>query len=303
MSGPSGLTPMRRLVLAVPLVWLLLFFLAPFVIVAKISLSQAALSQPPYTPVFDFADGVAGWWEKAQAFGLDAYALVAGDDLYVAAYLSSLRLAAISTLLCLVVGFPLAWAMVKAPRHLRPALVLLAIAPFWTSFLIRIYAWIMILKDEGLLNHLLLSLGLIDAPLSIFATETAVLVGIVYSYLPFMILPLYSALERQDPALLEAAADLGATPWRIFWRIVVPLALPGILAGTMLVFIPAVGEFVIPDLLGGSDTLMIGRSLWTEFFENRDWPAASAVALVLLGLLLVPLVVYEWTRVRQERLP
>ena len=193
----------------------------------------------------------------------------------------------------LIIAFPLAHAMTRAPARWRPALVLLAIAPFWTSFLIRIYAWIMILKDEGLLNNALISLHLIDAPLSIFASETAVLIGIVYSYLPFMILPLYTALDRQDPTLLEAAADLGATSLRTFWRITVPLAWSGIVAGALLVFIPALGEFVIPDLLGGSDTLMIGRILWNEFFENRDWPAASAVAIVLLLMLLVPILWHE----------
>ncbi|MDB5594650.1 MAG: transporter permease subunit [Hyphomicrobiales bacterium] len=299
MSGVPPLSRLRRLVLGLPALWLVLFFLAPFVLVAKISLSQAALSQPPYAPAFALADGFAGVWEKAQGFSLAAYGLVFDDDIYVAAYLSSLRLAALATLATLLIAFPLAWAMTKAPGRVRPALVLLAIAPFWTSFLIRIYAWIMILKDEGLLNHALMSLGLIDAPLPIFASDWAVLIGIVYSYLPFMVLPLYTALDRLDPALLEAAADLGATPARAFRRIVLPLARPGIIAGVLLVFIPAVGEFVIPDLLGGSDTLMIGRTLWTEFFENRDWPAASAVAIILLALLLVPLVIYERMQIRE----
>jgi putrescine transport system permease protein len=299
MSGAPPMSRLRRLVLGLPALWLVLFFLAPFVLVAKISLSQAALSQPPYAPAFALADGLSGLWEKARGFSLAAYALVFEDDIYVAAYLSSLRLAALATLATLLIAFPLAWAMTKAPRRIRPALVLLAIAPFWTSFLIRIYAWIMILKDEGLLNHALMSLGLIDAPLPMFASDGAVLIGIVYSYLPFMVLPLYTALDRLDPALLEAAADLGATPARAFRRIVLPLARPGIIAGVLLVFIPAVGEFVIPDLLGGSDTLMIGRTLWTEFFENRDWPAASAVAIILLALLLVPLVIYERVQIRE----
>jgi putrescine transport system permease protein len=190
--------------------------------------------------------------------------------------------------------------MTRAPKRWRPALVLLAIAPFWTSFLIRIYAWIMILKDEGLLNHALMSLRIIDAPLPIFATEAAVLIGNVSSYLPFMVLPLYTTLEKQDPSLLEAAADLGATPLGAFWRITFPLARPGIIAGVLLVFIPAVGEFVIPDLLGGSDTLMIGRSLWTEFFENRDWPAASAVAIFLLALLLIPILWHERMQMKER---
>lgn len=299
MSALPPMSRLRRLVLALPALWLVLFFLAPFVLVAKISLSQAALSQPPYAPAFALADGWSGLWEKAQGFSFAAYGLVFDDDIYVAAYLSSLRLAALATLATLLIAFPLAWAMTKAPRRIRPALVLLAIAPFWTSFLIRIYAWILILKDEGLLNHALMSLGVIDAPLPIFASDWAVLIGIVYSYLPFMVLPLYTALDRLDPALLEAAADLGATPARTFRRIVLPLARPGIIAGVLLVFIPALGEFVIPDLLGGSDTLMIGRTLWTEFFENRDWPAASAVAIILLALLLVPLVIYERVQIRE----
>ncbi len=284
---------LRRLILGFPALWLLLFFLAPFALVARISLSRPAIAQPPYEPAFFFSDGIAGLSEKLQSLSLDAYALIFDDNLYLAACLSSLRLAAMATVMTLIIAFPLAHAMTRAPARWRPALVLLAIAPFWTSFLIRIYAWIMILKDEGLLNNALISLHLIDAPLSIFASETAVLIGIVYSYLPFMILPLYTALDRQDPTLLEAAADLGATPLRTFWRITVPLAWPGIVAGALLVFIPAVGEFVIPDLLGGSDTLMIGRILWNEFFENRDWPAASAVAIVLLLMLLVPILWHE----------
>ena len=284
---------LRRLILGLPALWLLLFFLAPFALVARISLSRPAIAQPPYEPASFFSDGIAGLYEKLQSLSLDAYVLIFDDNLYLAACLSSLRLAAMATVMTLIIAFPLAHAMTRAPARWRPALVLLAIAPFWTSFLIRIYAWIMILKDEGLLNNALISLHLIDAPLSIFASETAVLIGIVYSYLPFMILPLYTALDRQDPTLLEAAADLGATPLRTFWRITVPLAWPGIVAGALLVFIPALGEFVIPDLLGGSDTLMIGRILWNEFFENRDWPAASAVAIVLLLMLLVPILWHE----------
>jgi putrescine transport system permease protein len=287
------MSALRRLIVGFPALWLLLFFLAPFALVAKISLSRPAIAQPPYEPTFSLTDGFAGLIKKLQSLSLEAYGLILDDDLYLAASLSSLRLAAIATVITLLVAFPLAHAMTRAPVRWRPVLVLLAIAPFWTSFLIRIYAWIMILKDEGLLNHALMSLHLIDTPLSIFASETAVVIGIVYSYLPFMVLPIYTALDRQDATLLEAAADLGATPLRAFWRITVPLARPGIIAGVLLVFIPAVGEFVIPDLLGGSDTLMIGRTLWTEFFENRDWPAASAVAIVLLVLLLVPMLLQE----------
>ena len=290
MNARRSLT--ERLVLGAPWLWLIVFFLIPFAIVVKISLSEAALAQPPYTPVFDLSDG----WEALNRLGdlsLSAYAGLADDWLYAQAYWSSLRLAFISTLFTLAVAYPLAYAMARAPLHLRPILVVLAVAPFWTSFLIRVYAWITILKDEGLLNHTLLSLGLISEPLHIFASDTAVVIGIVYSYLPFMVLPLYNAIARQPPELIEAAADLGASPLAAFWRVTVPLSASGVLAGCLLVFIPAIGEFVIPDLLGGSDTLMIGRTLWVEFFDNRDWPAASAVAVVLLGLLLVPMALYE----------
>ncbi len=294
------MSALRRFILGLPALWLFLFFLAPFALVAKISLSRPAIAQPPYEPAFSLADGLAGVLDKVQSLSFEAYQLVIDDDLYISAYLSSLRIAAIATLITLLIAFPLAHAMTRAPKRWRPALVLLAIAPFWTSFLIRIYAWIMILKDEGLLNHALMSLHIIDTPLSIFATETAVLIGIVYSYLPFMVLPLYTTLEKQDPSLLEAAADLGATPLSAFWRITVPLARSGIIAGVLLVFIPAVGEFVIPDLLGGSDTLMIGRSLWNEFFENRDWPAASAVAIFLLALLLIPILWHERMQMKER---
>jgi len=299
MSASAPLSALRRFVLGAPVLWLLLFFLAPFALVLKIALSKPAIAQPPYEPTFSLTDGWHAFLDKLGALSLDTFDLVISDDLYLSAYLSSLRLAAIATLLTLLIVFPLSLAMARAPKHWRMALVMLAIAPFWTSFLIRIYAWIMLLKEEGLINKLLLSLGLISTPLSIFATEGAVLIGIVYSYLPFMILPLYNALERQDPALLEAASDLGATPFTSFWTITVPLARSGIFAGVLLVFIPAVGEFVIPDLLGGSDTLMIGRTLWSEFFDNRDWPTASAVAIFLLVLLIAPLMIYERQQMKE----
>ena len=299
MNIRAPLSTLRRFALSAPALWLFLFFLAPFALVLKIALSKPAISQPPYEPVFSLSDGLQAFGDKISTLSFDTFALVISDDLYLSAYLSSLRLAAMATLLTLLIAFPLAYAMSRAPKHWRSALVMLAIAPFWTSFLIRIYAWIMLLKDEGLINKLILSLGLIDAPVSIFATESAVLIGIVYSYLPFMILPLYNALERQDPTLLEAASDLGATPFTCFWTMTVPLARPGIFAGLLLVFIPAVGEFVIPDLLGGSDTLMIGRSLWNEFFDNRDWPTASAVAIFLLILLIAPLMIYERQQMKE----
>ena len=290
----------ERFVLGAPFLWLALFFLVPFLIVLKISFSQAALSQPPYEPVLSLADGLAGLIEKLSALGLSSYESLLGDSLYLDAYLSSLRLAVLATLLTLLIGYPLAYAIARAPERSRPALLMLAIAPFWTSFLIRVYAWIAILKDEGLLNLALMKLGLISQPLQIFATDWAVLIGITYSYLPFMILPLYNAIERQPRELREAAADLGAKPAAIFWRVTVPLSRGGIIAGCLLVFIPAIGEFVIPDLLGGSNTLMIGKSLWVEFFDNRDWPVASAVAVVLLLLLLLPMAFYERSQMKGE---
>jgi putrescine transport system permease protein len=280
---------------AVPFLWLGLFFLLPFLIVLKISLSDPAIAQPPYLPVFDGGD-LAGFFG-----GLDAenYQTLLSDDLYRDAALSSIRIAAISTGLLLLIGFPIAYAMARAPTQWRTLLVALVILPFWTSFLIRVYAWIGILRPEGLLNGMFMSLGLIDEPLAILNTETAVYIGIVYAYLPFMVLPLYATLEKLDHSLIEAAQDLGSPPWRAFWSITVPLARPGIIAGALLCFIPAVGEFVIPDLLGGSETLMIGRTLWSEFFSNRDWPLASAVAIVLLLLLVVPIAIYRDVEARR----
>ena len=303
MSGRRRLTWGERLVLAAPYAYLAIFFLAPFALIVKISLSRQALAIPPYEPVFDWGQGPAVWMEKAQALGLDAWRALAGDSLYLEAIGWSLAIAAVSTLIAFLVGFPLALAIARSPERRRPFLVALAIAPFWTSFLIRVYAWIMILKDEGLLNHALMALGLVSAPLEIFATKGAIVLGIVYSYLPFMILPLYAALDKQDPALREAAADLGARPLRVFATVTLPLAMPGVFAGALLVFIPAVGEFVIPDLLGGSDTLMIGRQLWNEFFANRDWPTAAVVAIALLALIVGPLALYERGRMAREGAP
>ncbi|HEX2552953.1 MAG TPA: ABC transporter permease subunit [Microvirga sp.] len=286
---------LSRIVPALPFLWLALFFLVPFGIVLKISLSDPATAQPPYVPVFRWSE----WAEFFAALDLENYRTLFSDDLYWSAALSSVRIAAISTLLLLVIGFPVAYAMARAPERWRPVLVALVILPFWTSFLIRVYAWIGILRSEGLLNQALAALGLIEEPLAILNTETAVFVGIVYAYLPFMVLPLYATLEKQDYRLIEAALDLGSPPWRTFWSITVPLAWPGIVAGSLLCFIPAVGEFVIPDLLGGSETLMIGRSLWSEFFSNRDWPLASAVAVVLLVILVVPIVIYRDVEARR----
>ncbi len=279
----------KWLVIAAPALWLLLFFLIPFFIVFKISLSDSVRAMPPYVPTFDFA-ALGDFFSKLD---FENYAFIFSDALYVNAHLSSLKIAAISTFIALLVGYPIAYAMAKAPRDWRAILMILVILPFWTSFLIRVYAWIGILKKEGLLNLFLMNLGLIDEPLTIMGTNAAVYVGIVYSYLPFMILPIYASLEKISPMLLEAAEDLGASPWKAFWQVTFPLSLPGVIAGSLLVFIPAVGEFVIPDLLGGSETLMIGKTLWSEFFSNSDWPVASAVAVVLLIVLIAPIMLFE----------
>ncbi len=284
----------RWLPVMIPYGWLLFFFLVPFLIVAKISVSSTETAIPPYTPVFDpLIDGMSGIWEKARQFTTENYTRLVESDLYWRAYLSSLWIAFVSTLITLLIGYPMAYGMARAPAHWRPLLLMLVILPFWTSFLIRVYAWIGILSTEGFLNNFLMYIGAINEPLSILATNTAVYIGIVYSYLPFMVLPLYAALEKMDDTLLEAASDLGCPPMQAFWKITFPLSLPGVIAGCFLVFIPVVGEFVIPDLLGGSDTEMIGKVLWDEFFNTRDWPAASAVAIVLLLILVVPIAIYQ----------
>jgi putrescine transport system permease protein len=291
--------PRWRAAAAIPYAWLIAFFLVPFLIVFKISLSETTIAQPPYLPVLDLSAGWEALVRFVAALSLDNYAALGSDRLYLAAYLKSLEVAAFSTLLLLLLGYPFAYAMARAPRRLQAILVMLVVLPFWTSFLIRVYAWINILQRDGLLNQALLMLGLVEAPVGWLSTNTAVYIGIVYSYFPFMVLPLYAALEKIDVSLHEAAADLGAPPTNAFWRITVPLSRPGILAGSLLCFIPIVGEFVIPDLLGGSATLMIGQTLWTEFFANRDWPIASAVAVVLLGLLIVPILLYRHQQARE----
>jgi len=282
-----------RLVVLIPYLWLIAFFLAPFVIVAKISLSQTAMALPPYTPVLDLAAGWAGLKQFAAQLSLDSYALLASDELYLRSYLKSLEIAGVSTVLLLLIGYPLAYGIARSPRGLQPLLVMLVVLPFWTSFLIRVYAWINILQRDGLLNDVLMRLHVIGAPIAWLSSDTAIYIGVVYSYLPFMVLPLYASLEKIDPSLLEAAADLGCPRWKAFWRVTLPLSWPGVAAGALLCFIPITGEFVIPDLLGGSRTLMIGQTLWTEFFSNRDWPVASAIAVALLALLLVPILFYE----------
>jgi putrescine transport system permease protein len=295
MDAPTQTTRSwgQRLIVLLPYLWLTAFFLVPFAIVFKISLSQTAVAQPPYVPVFDPAAGWAGLQGFFASLTLDNYAALGRDAIYLASYLKSLQVAALSTLMLLLIGYPLAYGMARAPRALQPILVALTVLPFWTSFLIRVYAWINILQHDGLLNQALLALRIVDKPPVWLATDTAIYIGIVYSYLPFMVLPLYAVLEKVDATLIEAAADLGCPPWKTFWRVTFPLSLPGVTGGALLCFIPIVGEFVIPDLLGGSDTLMIGQTLWTEFFNNRDWPVASAVAVVMLIGLVLPIVIYQ----------
>jgi putrescine transport system permease protein len=268
-----------------PGLWLALFFFAPFLLVLKISLASAQLGVPPYTPLTDAAGHLQATFAN--------YRLLADDPLYLRAYWGSVRIAGLATLVALLIGFPLAYAIARAATRWRTLLLLLVIAPFWTSFLVRIYAWMGLLRPGGIINHVLAALHVIDAPLKLMNTEGAAIFGIVYAYLPFMVLPLYARLEKLDPALLEAAADLGATPLRAFRAITLPWSLPGIAAGCLLVFIPALGEFVVPELLGGPDTLMIGKVLWSEFFTNRDWPLTSAATVILLMLLVAPIVAFQ----------
>ena len=342
---PSG----RGIVILVPYLWLVAFFLIPFIIVAKISLSESVTAQPPYTEIVrrvaggqvSFAapekpgnaadttgavpaattqtssaqgsvdapdqsaeikggpteDVSGGFYVK---FNWDNYDYLFSDALYFKAAKNAVFTAFISTVICLLIGFPMAYGIARSPTAWRGTLLMLIILPFWTSFLIRVYAWIGILKNNGIINNILIWLGVINDPLPMMNTNFAVFIGIVYSYLPFMILPLYSTLEKMDLSLLEAAQDLGCRPWKAFLQITVPLALPGVIAGSMLVFIPAVGEYVIPELLGGPDSLMIGRVLSNEFFSNRDWPVASAVAIAILVLLVIPIVVFQYFQNRQQ---
>jgi len=286
----------RTTLIGLPWFWLALFFLLPFLFVLKISLSEAALMQPPYLPfIRGIEDGLV-----TLVVNFSNYTLIFEDPLYVNALLNSMQIAAISTLLTLIIGYPMAYAIAKAPKHWRLPLLMLIILPFWTSFLIRVYAWIGILKNNGLFNNALMWLGITDQPIEILYTPVAVYIGIIYSYLPFVILPLYATLIRMDNSLLEAAADLGCKPWKQFLTITLPLSLPGIIAGSMLVFIPVMGEFVIPDLLGGPNSLMIGKLMWTEFFSNKDWPVASALAVTLLIILIIPFVLWQHYERRQE---
>jgi len=293
MSGRNIFTRPPRLAAVATYFWMVLFFLVPFGFVLKISLSQTAIAQPPYLPVFEPTQGFAAIKAALAELSLDNFRLLVSDNLYVFSYLRSLIVAVVSTSILLVIGYPIAYGMARLPRRWQGIAMMLVIVPFWTSFLIRIYAWINILQHDGLLNKILLALHLVSAPLVWLSTDSAMYLGIVYSYLPFMILPLYATLVRMDPALLEAASDLGAAPRRAFWLVTFPLSLPGGAAGALLCFIPIMGEFVIPDLLTGSNSLMIGQTLWLEFFTNKDWPVASAVAVVLLVLLVGPLVLYD----------
>lgn len=294
----TGLTALmalgKRSVTAVPYLWLLLFFLAPFVIVIKISFSEALIAQPPFTSLVEYADDML-----TVSLNLFNYLDLYEYDLYLTGYISSIKIAAGATFFTLLAGYPIAYAIARLPETSRNLALMLVILPSWTSFLIRIYAWIGLLKNNGLINNLLLSMGVIDEPLIMLHTPMAVYIGIVYAYLPFMILPIYTNLVKHDRRLLEAASDLGASPVASFFRITLPLSVGGIIAGSMLVFIPAVGEFVIPELLGGPDTLMIGKMLWNEFFNARNWPGASAVAVVMLILLIVPITIFQRYQARE----
>ncbi|MBJ2348464.1 MULTISPECIES: ABC transporter permease subunit [Pseudomonas] len=284
----------RQMVIGVPFIWLFLFFMLPFFIVLKISFAEADVAIPPYTEIYSYVD------QKLQVLlNLANYVMLSEDELYIAAYLGSLKMALISTTLCLLIGYPMAYGIANARKEMQTVLVLLIMMPTWTAILIRVYAWMGILSNNGLLNGFLMSMGWISEPLQILNTNLAVYIGVVYSYLPFMILPLYANLVKHDPSLLEAASDLGSSTFNSFWKITVPLSKNGIVAGCMLVFIPVVGEFVIPELLGGPETLMIGKVLWQEFFNNRDWPVASALAVVMLAILIVPIILFNRSQAKE----
>ena len=294
VSAARGEALWRRAVVGIPYFWLLVFFAVPFVIILRISFADPIIGAPPFTPLYDAEEGI-------YATG-DNYRFLAEDDLYWVSYLKSIRIALVSTLFCLLLGYPMAYGIARARSTTRNLLLLLVILPFWTSFLLRVYAWMGMLSNQGVINKALMGLGLTDGPVQFLYTDFAVYLGIVYSYLPFMILPLYATLEGLDENLMDAAADLGGRPRQVFFDITVPMSAPGILAGSLLVFIPALGEFVIPSLLGGLDTLMIGKTLFDEFFVNRDWPLASAVATVLVLILILPIVLFQRYSATAERL-
>ncbi len=283
----------RKLVILVPALWLVVFFLLPFLIVLKISFADIARAIPPYTELLSWADD-----QLSFILDLGNYLQLTDDPLYLDAYLQSLKTAAISTVICLFIAYPLAWAVAHSKPATRNILLLLVVLPSWVSFLVRVYAWMGLLNNNGILNRFLLWLGVIDHPLVILYTNVAVYIGIVYCYLPFMVLPIYTALTRIDYSLVEASQDLGARPLRTFFSVIVPLTRGGIIAGSMLVFIPAVGEYVIPELLGGPDSIMIGRILWQEFFNNHDWPVASALAVIILLILILPII---WFHKQQNK--
>lgn len=289
-----GLPSRRVLTIAPPFVWLGLFLLLPFLLVLKISFAELKFGIPPYTPLASLKDEVL-----TLSLSLRGYALLFSDSLYIATYLNSVKMAAVTTVCCALIGYPMAYYIARSHPSVRNVLLLGVILPFWTSLLLRVYAWVGILRNDGLLNKFLQWTGLISAPLEIYRTDLAVYIGLIYAYLPFFILPLYANLVKMDTRLLEAAYDLGARPWRAFLRITLPLSMPGVIAGAMLVFIPSVGEYVIPEMLGGADTLMMGRVMWTEFFNNADWPMAAAVTCIMVMLLLVPLVIFQYGQVKQ----
>lgn len=288
----------RGLVIAVPVLWLLIFFLVPFLVVAKISVSEAMIARPPYAPLFEW-DG----WRLNIILNVENFRYLWTDSLYINAYIFSIQVAFISAVIALLIGYPMAYFIARSPEPRRTFLLMMVILPFWTSFLLRVYAWQGFLRSNGVINNTLISLGIIDTPIQMLQTNFAVYLGIVYTYLPFMILPLYANLVKLEESLLEASADLGARPMATFFYVTLPLSLPGIIGGFMLVFIPAIGEFVIPELLGGPDTLMIGRVLWNEFFSNRDWPVASAVAIAMLVAVVVPIMILRsiQARLTEER--
>nr|WP_211198673.1 ABC transporter permease subunit [Ruegeria haliotis] len=287
----------KLFVLLPPYLWMILFFLLPFGFVLKISFSEAIIASPPFAPLFEFDpdEGILNG-----IFRIFNYQYIFEDSLYLNAYLGSAKIATVSTIICLIIGYPFALAIARSPKSKQGFLLMALMLPFWTSLLIRVYAWIGILRQDGVLNNILLWVGVIDEPLILLQTTFATYVGVVYAYLPFMVLPLYATLEKQDLTLLEASRDLGASPIRSFFDITLPLSIPGVISGCMLVFIPVIGEFVIPTLLSGESTLMIGRVLWTEFFNNRDWPVASAVAIIMLLVLIIPIIIFQNQQAKQE---
>ncbi len=284
----------RTMAIVPPFAWLLLFLLVPFLLVLKISFADLRFGIPPYTALAQVKDQTV-----SLVLSLRGYALLFSDSLYIATYLNSIKMAAVTTVWCALIGYPMAYYIARSRPASRNILLMAVILPFWTSLLLRVYAWVGILRNDGLLNNVLLWAGIIDAPLEIYRTDLAVYIGLVYAYLPFFILPVYANLVKFDIRLLEAAYDLGARPWRAFLAVTLPLSMPGVIAGAMLVFIPSVGEYIIPEMLGGANTLMMGRIMWTEFFNNADWPMAAAITCVMVLLLLLPITLFQYNQVRQ----